>query len=114
MPYRSSLILSVLLLSGCTASSEQVAQPFQPGIPGRDATAYCNSKSAECKHWTELQIKCDDYVRRNHFDTILLRLFGLEKLQGDIRKLDTCEQAEQYREQVTGVTSPGDPGGYRF
>jgi hypothetical protein len=136
MPYRSFLILSVLLLSGCTASSvvdplveagkvrTPPTQPFRPGVPGRDATKFCNSTTTECKHWTALAIQCEDYsdyVRRDYSSEFLLRLFGLEKLLGDrgklqhdFGKIDPCSQAEQYRKQVSGVTTEGDPGSYSF
>jgi hypothetical protein len=136
MPYRSFLILSVLLLSGCTASSvvdplveagkvrTPPTQPFRPGVPGRDATKFCNSTTTECKHWTALAIQCEDYsdyVRRDYSREFLLRLVGLEKLlgdkgklQNDFGKIDPCSQAEQYRKQVSGVPNEGDPGSYSF
>ena len=140
MPYRSFLILSVLLLSGCTDLSvaemlveagkvhfsrkAQSGQPFRPGVPGRDATKFCNSTTTECKHWTALAIQCEDYsdyVRRDYSREFLLRLVGLEKLlgdrgklQNDFGKIDPCSQAEQYRKQVSGVPNEGDPGSYSF
>lgn len=124
MPYRSFLILSVLLLSGCTASSvvdplveagkvrTPPTQPFRPGVPGRDAWRFCNSTTTECKHWTALAIQCDDHmdwVRRNSGQEFLLALFSLRDLLGD-----PCKRAEKYRRQVTGVYEEDAPGSHLF
>jgi len=124
MPYRSFLILSVLLLSGCTASSvvdplveagkvrTPPPPPFRPGVPGRDAWRFCNSTTKECKHWTALAIQCDDHmdwVRRNSGQEFLLELFSLRDLLGD-----PCSRAEKYRRKVTGVYEEDAPGSHLF
>ena len=98
---RFGLFFVCFWLGGCSAPPEQAAQPFRPGVPGRGTDEVCNSSSPECQHWTALAIKCEDNMRQRD--------------AGHLGPLEPyCDQAEQYREQVTGVPDSSSPGAYGF
>jgi hypothetical protein len=121
MDWRSYLFLPVLLITGCSPSinatmpaqdwrsrvspgpHQPVSKPvaFVPGVPGRSADEFCNSTSPECERWTALAIKCEDALRQRDAGYM-----G--------RQEPYCDQAEQYREQVTGIALSSDPGAYNF
>lgn len=90
-------------LIGCAAEKPTTvsSSPVETKTLNRPANEKCNSDSAECKLWTEISIKCDENLARRD--------------EGYMGKLEPwCSQAEEFREQVTGIELSSAPGAYNF
>lgn len=83
------------------ATPEPTQAVFTPGVEGRSATEVCQTASKECQTWTELAKKCEENMRRRE--------------AGFMGRLEPfCDQAENYREQVTRIPESSSPGAYNF
>ena len=90
-----------LALTACGSPEPPKQQPFSPGVEGRGVGEVCNSTSKECQEWTALAEQCQQNMRRRD--------------EGYMGRLEPyCNQAETYREQVTGIALSSDPGAYNF
>lgn len=74
---------------------------LRPWVEGRSGSEVCNSTSPACQRWTELARKCEDNLRQREAGYM-----G--------RQIPYCDQAETYREQVTGVAVSSASGAYDF
>lgn len=97
---------TLLLLGGCVSRPVATTAPspaavFVPGVEGRSGSEVCNSTSPACQRWTELARKCEDNLRQREAGYM-----G--------RQIPYCDQAETYREQVTGVGVSSASGAYDF
>jgi hypothetical protein len=95
------------LFAGCGSTPPAPPAPpappiaFSPGVGGRSAFDTCQTTSEECRTWTELARKCEDNMRRRD--------------SGFMGRLEPfCDQAEDYRERVTGVADSSEKGAYDF
>tara|TARA_B100001939_G_scaffold96218_1_gene82735 strand:+ start:1465 stop:1761 length:297 start_codon:yes stop_codon:yes gene_type:complete len=88
---------TALLLAACAApqakAPEQVfkhQQLHDPLLTIRGADRVCHSESEACKQWTVLMLNCE---------------------QGTA---DSCQEAEQLRQQASGVASATEPEAHTF
>ena len=97
----SRVAIALLLFLPLTSCSSPKEEAFQPGVEGRSAEEVCNSTSPECQKWTALARQCEEDLRRRD--------------EGYMGRLgDSCLQAEELREQVTGIPLSSSPGAYAF
>ena len=87
-----------LLLGACSppAPKEVTTDSLrQELLAYRSVDEVCTSDSTDCRQWIEMALKCEH---------------NLEKMIAG----NACTQAEEFREQVTGIELSSKPGAYDF
>ena len=86
-----------MLLSACSNTANEPPevvlshqQLHDPLLTIRGANRVCQSESEQCKQWTVLMLDCE---------------------QGTA---DSCQEAEDLRQQASGVTTDSEPEAYAF
>ena len=86
-----------MLLSACSNTANEPPevvlshqQLHDPLLTIRGANRVCQTESEQCKQWTVLMLDCE---------------------QGTA---DSCQEAEDLRQQASGVTTDSEPEAYAF
>ena len=86
-----------MLLSACSNTANEPPevvlshqQLHDPLLTIRGANRVCQSESEQCQQWTVLMLDCE---------------------QGTA---DSCQEAEELRQQASGVTTDSEPEAYAF
>ena len=86
-----------MLLSACSNTANEPPevvlshqQLHDPLLTIRGANRVCQSESEQCKQWTVLMLDCE---------------------QGTA---DSCQEAEDLRQEASGVTTDSEPEAYAF